>query len=460
MEYVVRRITFGQKHHLFGFHDLVQTNVKGDLALSLEVDDISHPPLPGETCMSGIVPAMGGAFVPIHTTHTWNYPQGARQQWIDDEDLFSCNDRDDKGKFFAWVSSAKEGKPVDRFPFPVHCFDKINRISFWQNYDRLNMVGGYGYMPNLHISPDKTLLEDIPNTDGIWAGNVVTGEIELLVSICEVAKCGEKKPIRTGYPHYVTHCMLNPSNTRIAFLHRYRLADGGETTRLMTIGTDGSGLRCLAKGFLSHFTWISDNELFIWGAHQPKLFAMREGAWLRVPGASTFVGAAKKMIKYIRKGVLDSRAAHNYKDSPQPMSFMVINDFDECRIHKVAIGVLVEDGHPMACPRNRKILVNDTYPNELGYRTLMVYDLGKNERKDIGCFRMLDAHPDSTRFDVNLARSGVDGRVLKMLSSEQHMFTRSGFHCDLHPRWSCDGKTAFFDSIHEGSRQIYAVKVF
>ena len=75
----VIRITNGPKHHLFGFHDLVQSNAKGDLALALEVDDISHPPLPGETCWSGVVPTDGGEFIPIHTTHTWNYPQGARQ---------------------------------------------------------------------------------------------------------------------------------------------------------------------------------------------------------------------------------------------------------------------------------------------------------------------------------------------------------------------------------------------
>ena len=31
--------------------------------------------------------------------------------------------------------------------------------------------------------------------------------------------------------------------------------------------------------------------------------------------------------------------------------------------------------------------------------------------------------------------------------------------CDLHPRWSPDDKLVTFDSVHEGTRQIYVVDV-
>lgn len=50
---------------------------------------------------------------------------------------------------------------------------------------------------------------------------------------------------------------------------------------------------------------------------------------------------------------------------------------------------------------------------------------------------------------------GVDKRILCLMSPELFSFTRSGLHCDLHPRWNFDGTKVAFDSIHEGTRQIY-----
>lgn len=452
MNLEVKRITSGPKHHLFGFHDLVQTNAKGDLALSLEVDDISHPPLPGGTCWSGVVPANGGDFIPVHKTHTWNYPQGARQQWMGDSNLFTCNDRDEQGNVFAWIGDARERKTIDTLPFPVHCMNAAKHLAFWFDYDRVHACGGYGYHPNNKCSTIR--LADMPSDDGVWVGDIKTGERHLLVSMQDVAACGEKHPVRTGYPHYVTHFMLNPTGNRLAFLHRYRVPDGGETTRLMTIGVDGSGLRCLAKGFLSHFTWIADNELFIWGEHQPGLCAMREARYLRIPGVLQGALLVKKLMRMLRR----SRPAVSNKTSEnQSKAFLRIEDAEWPAISKCAIGLLTEDGHPMSRPGNFSSMISDTYPHEDGNRILMLYDAEANVRTDIGQFKMIPDKPDEANFDVAAAQSGMDKRILRKFSRSLYLFARSGFHCDLHPRWSYDGKAAYFDSIHEGTRQVYAV---
>lgn len=447
----VKQISSGGKNHLFGFHDLVQTNANGDLALALEVDDISHPPLPGEICHSGVVPADGGEFMSIHATHTWNYPQGARQQWIGDSDLFSCNDRDNKGNVFAWIADGRARKTIERLPFPVHCLNAAEHLAFWFDYDRVHACGGYGYHP-MSVVPNCRL-DNIPSDNGIWRGDFKTGEQILLVSLYDVAACGERKPVNTGYPHYVTHFMLNPIGNRLAFLHRYRVPDGGETTRLMTIGVDGSRMRCLAKGFLSHFTWIADDELFIWGEHQPGLCAMREASYLRIPGVLHGALFAKKLMRMMRR----ARSHPAEGADGQTKAFLRIKDIENPEKVKCAVGVLTEDGHPMARPGELNVLINDTYPDKDGNRKLMKYNIFKNERVDIGRFMMLTDKPDKTLFDIVSARSGLDYRILRKFDRDQYLFTRSGLHCDLHPRWSYNGKIAYFDSIHTGTRQIYAV---
>lgn len=463
MEYKVTRITNGPKHHLFGFHDLAMTNAKGDLALALEVDDISHPPLPGETCRSGVIHLdasnnqtfeQSNNFEAIHSTRTWNYPQGARQQWIGASDLFVCNDREDDGRLVARVSDARQGKVLETLPFPVHCLNAKLGKAVYLNYNRVHAVGGYGYHPL--SKEDHVNLVDIPDDDGLWIGDLEGGASgELLISLAQIAACGEKRPVKTGYPHYVTHPMLSPDGSRIVFLHRYRVPDGGETTRLMTVGIDGGGLRCLAKGSLSHFTWIADDEIFIWGKDERALYAMREAAWLRIPGLLQSALLAKKIVRQIR----------NFKPQKiqavgrgQDRSFLIVKDMENPLIISCGIGVLTEDGHPMANPVDLRWLVNDTYPNADGDRCLMFYDVDKNERINVGRFRRLFIEPDIEKFDLDAAQAGVDPRIQRKFKCSDYLFYRSGFHCDLHPRWSFDGKTAYFDSIHEGTRQIYAVQ--
>jgi Tol biopolymer transport system component len=74
-------------------------------------------------------------------------------------------------------------------------------------------------------------------------------------------------------------------------------------------------------------------------------------------------------------------------------------------------------------------MVCDTYP--LGtdrLQELFLYHVETGARIDLGAFHAADRFTGDIR-------------------------------CDLHPRWSPDGKTISIDSVHEGSRQIYLVDV-
>jgi len=90
--------------------------------------------------------------------------------------------------------------------------------------------------------------------------------------------------------------------------------------------------------------------------------------------------------------------------------------------------VLDTDGHCSYSPDRRWILT-DTYPRgEPPQRTLILYEVATNRRVDVGHFY---ASPEIT------------GEI----------------RCDLHPRWSRDGRQVCFDSIHEGDRQMYVMDV-
>lgn len=432
------------KHYFFGFHDLLITNQHGDKVLALEVSDISHPPLPGEMAISGYIIAGENKFVPIKGTMAWNYPQGARQQWLDDN-LFIFNDK--VGEVWgSHIVDASINKIIQTNSFPIHCYSDLSEEVFFINYSRVYRVGGYGYTG----LTDEMANNDIPTDCGIFKGNLKNNTYELFVSISQIAACGELSPVITGYPHYVTHLYLNPSKTRIAFLHRYRISDGGETTRLMSIDVDGTNLRCLAKGSLSHFTWIDDIRIFIWGQKSASISNIRESKLYNNKVVKLGVGLAKEVVKnYLGKSI----------NTINKMSFLIVNDQNQNNINPIALGLLTEDGHPMLCPTHNDCLVTDTYPDVNGERALMIYNHILNKRIDIGKFKMLEVKPDQHAFSVDKVLDGIDERIKKHFSIDLYCFTRSGFHCDLHPRWSFNGEVVYFDSIHEGTRQIYSVNV-
>lgn len=437
----VTNASSGPRHHFFGFHDLIAFNKSDDKILSLEVDVINHPPLPGEKARVGYVNLSNHDFVSLGTTNAFNYPQGARQQWISDE-MFIVNNQIGE-KWGADIYDVSLGCKIDSFEATCHSLSKDGKKAFGLNYSRLYRLGGYGYTGIDDFSVD----ENIPLDDGIYITDLVSKETKLLVSIMDVASCGEELNTIKDCQHYLTHICVSPNNLRLAFLHRFILPDGGLRTRLMTIGIDGTGLRCLAEGFLSHFDWKDSDTLFIYGRLNTAVDNLRTCAIFNSPVFSDLAKNVKKIIRpFFRKSMSGK------------MSFMLIEDSLNGEIKKVAEGIITSDGHPMFSPINNNLIICDTYPSEDKCRELFLYDFKLNKKMEIGRFRMLDELVDESMSDQYLL--GVEPNVLRNVVSPYALgFTRSGLHCDLHPRWNFSGTKIAFDSIHEGTRQIYVCKV-
>lgn len=92
---------------------------------------------------------------------------------------------------------------------------------------------------------------------------------------------------------------------------------------------------------------------------------------------------------------------------------------------------LSNDGHPSYCPIDNHLVVTDSYPNRA-----RVADL-KLLRDD----------------DPKAKQMKIIARVFAPFKYDNN--TR----CDLHPRWSKDGKKVCFDSVFEGHRGLYVVNI-
>ena len=97
---------------------------------------------------------------------------------------------------------------------------------------------------------------------------------------------------------------------------------------------------------------------------------------------------------------------------------------EEEKVHHIAPGIMDWDGHCIFSP-DGKFMSTDGYWNKAGYRSWVIVRLEDDAIKSIGRFYV----PEKYR--------------------EQYS------RCDLHPRWRRDGSQLAFNSVHEGSRQVY-----
>jgi hypothetical protein len=98
---------------------------------------------------------------------------------------------------------------------------------------------------------------------------------------------------------------------------------------------------------------------------------------------------------------------------------------DRCTV--LGEAVFSSDGHCSFSP-DRRWMLTDTYPDAESNRILILYEMATGRRIDIGRFHSPPALANELR-------------------------------CDLHPRWSRDGRHVTIDSAHTGERQIYRLDV-
>lgn len=92
---------------------------------------------------------------------------------------------------------------------------------------------------------------------------------------------------------------------------------------------------------------------------------------------------------------------------------------------------LSNDGHPSYCPTDNSLVVFDTYPS-------------RSRIQEVKLGRDTDTTGDTVKV------------IAKVFSPFKY---DNDTRCDLHPRWSRDGKKICFDSVFEGHRGLYVVEI-
>lgn len=351
-------------------------------------------------------------FIVIDRTRAWNWQMGNQLQWLDGQSetqvIYNVRSLDSSAVYPGFGSRIRdiESGVTRDLPLPIYVVAPSGQYGLCVDYRRLFITHEtIGYSE--HGGPYK--VSKCPADDGIRFMDLESGQHRLLVSYQQLSEFNPVQSMQKAI-HWVSHIEINPSSSRILFLHRWTERVEDETCflhRLITINPDGSDMRLLecsdhplpqlAENFdpsmvgtfdyekseyqISHPLWCDDRRIIVWGPHAGS-------------------------IHY-----------HLYEDCVNG-SVSVIGE-----------NILNENGHMSFSPTNKRWLLSDTYPDDLTHeRILFLFDVIENKKIDIGSFYA----------DPKLKKEN---------------------RCDLHPRWNRDGTKVCIDSVHENERQMYEIDV-
>jgi hypothetical protein len=357
---------------LFGYYDKSPDSNMGQCLVHFTKNNTAKKPEVNSSILIEVVDGANISDVSVSSS-AYNWQQGARAQWLD-EDVFLYNDYDaENQKYVAKAFSVKDRSVVRNFDHPVQ--DSFRDEYFLSlNYQRIMALRpdyGYRCLPALN----KTELSNTKN-DGIWYVDYNTGESKLLYSIEEICQINYQSIFAKSL-HKINHVMISPNGSKCIFIHRYYLGKR-RFDRLMLASIHESRLKILAENeMVSHCFWIDDKTVLGYLRGPEK----KDAYWMINIESNKF-----------------SRLPNNALDG-------------------------YGDGHPHV---HDDWFVTDTYPDKARMQHLLLCNWKTGEVKELGQFF--------------------------------HGFKYSGeTRCDLHPRFSADGKSVFFDSVFSGKRRLYSV---
>ena len=408
-----RRLGDGRQHHFFGYYNKSNWDRSNRLIAGQRTPAMDQYLTPDAKATIGYFDTLDGdRFHAVGETGAWNWQMGSQLQWLAGAPgrQLVYNDRtgDMSARYPGFGAVVVDVDTLARraLPMPVYVIAPSSQWALSVDYRRLYVTHetiGYSEAGGPFALPLA------PADDGIWRMDMGTGDAALLVSYAEL-KAFHPKASMDQAIHWVSHIEVNPASSRMLFLHRWTERVKDETCflhRLITMNPDGSDMRLLE---------CSDHPL-------PQLAADFDP---RAVGTFDY-----EKSEYQISHPLWQDDSHIIVWGPHAgeIHYHLYHDVDGGAVEVVGRGVLVENGHMSFSPVSPRWLLSDTYPDDQTHeRFLFLFDMQTGERRNLGSFY---ATPD--------------------LSKENR--------CDLHPRWSRDGRQVCIDSVHEHQRQMYVLDV-
>jgi hypothetical protein len=403
-------------HYFFGYYDKSPLDAGGTRLLAQRAAFINRMPKTGESIEVGFFDFPSGAiFKPLAETSAWNWEQGSMLQWLGPEFGRRILYNDIRDGYYRAVVRDLETGSEQVFSMAAYTVSSDGKWGLCVDYDRL-----YWYRPgyNYQGPPRPEKRKPYDPTDGIWRMSLDDGALQKIISIEDVVALGPVSSMK-GATHYLEHLMINPANSRFAFLHRWLNVDGGIVARLITADPDGGNLFVLNdSGRMSHFCWRDDETVFGFGGTSTAFNKLRR---------------QKAIAKHFIKPLLP--LYHRFFPAGGAVSrqvtgdcYQVLKDRNQSN-DRIERSILPDDGHPTFRPGSRSTIINDTYPNNSGDCRLYLFDVNRREI---------------------LAETTVasDPRV-----------RATGYRCDLHPKWSFDGCYVAIDTISIRGRGIHVYAI-
>ena len=398
-------------HYFFGYYDKSSLSIDNTKLLAQRSAFIDRAPENGDVLELGYFDwRESERFNKISETRAWNWQQGCMLQWLgpDFTNRIIYNDCLD-GRFVSvTIDLTSRAKTI--LDMPVYSVNSNGEFALCLDFERLYWFRrGYSY-PGVE-NHNKNV--PIDYTTGVSLLDIANNTARQIVSLKDLMSNAPISCMERAV-HYIEHAMFSPNGKRFCFLHRWQMDDGGIYTRLYTADTDGNNI-CLLhdSGRVSHCCWRNDCQILAYCGLETPVNRVRKHKLsakilkLLLPCYHKIIGRTSMIARYVTGN-----------------SYVLFND--NAGVHsRVGACTLLEDGHPSFCPANQDVFVTDTYPGKNSMVPLILYDLKSDQMKVLDELRSIPEYDDS------------------------------GERCDLHPRWSFDGKYLTVDTMDRGVRGIY-----